>query len=1161
MSWKGNQVLRIFGNFPPASAVTVFVGDAECPLTNAAGQGFIECKSALDWQPQPDDDADEATLTVTFDGKLASCALGITCNLDILNQDEDGAQWSIYHFDGSSASTNYLGDFAPVNGGDPKALQPPVEEFGTGLSLDENEQGMVMRTGMTRRGANFVHYGFAHVTISAWIKVDNLSACAEAAGTHGLANHHCSVAGKFKFPSAAPTAAEDQYAFGYWLEVTDAAHPSPGGSSSRVDGNFYTAFHVANGPNIIWSSVVMSTRPIVEGKWHYVTGSFLSGRRGDIPQLTACTDNVCLSKGLEYESNDILGYAPDTRMFVGEVGNGDDQVGVITPINGMIDELLIKPYYESAPTIISRFSRRYSTATTAPVVVIELASFIDPTTIAEFEATATNADDTDTYVWEFVSPASLVLSDDMVTGGLSGPTLSLKPNVLTAGAVYRIAVCTSVTRSCSAEVSFIATAPPTIAGLTVACIKECGAVPEAAVSQFMLSTSAFDSGVLGNGGLLYYYYAVLPTGEEVSLSGGVVPDLASVTDIFLPPGAAPNFILSVGVEVKNAVSGLVSRTTTEVEVRPSTDAAAPTDAVDASGLNNVAPLNQLNAISAAVFAAAAVPASSRQGHLLAESDLLPRFLALNAEFLDDSGTLEPAVLSTLFQLLTPLPTEESVVIDCINFVDRLFSTQFVTAHFTWKLERNVVAIINALHETAKTVGASQSTYLQLGALRTQYLHFVVKSVPADSSAYVVRSLLASGESYKGLPPSDVDYPQLTVNNATVAMVGAARKFTIKNAAASQTLIDLQTPGGGNVGFFVAQNVFKSSTSVAGASVALSPNAYTVNLPQSDLEVATDVATISLYEGKNATDVSSIASGTFRVTLLCPQCSDGADRPNIVCYYLDATSSGNSWVSTSTLQLDGTIVCSGGKLGSYAAFKAPGFGTDSPGVTVPVPIPTEEEAAFVIVTVSKPFSQFTRDWFLGSMSLALNTLVTNVRLNLICPSTGGVPDFTRCIDGEDVLSGRAQFLADDDETLVDVSLTGTEGSALLQKYRLELEGSCSVSALGAYGLCPAPGTSVEVLAPGSGGAKTKYVDGTPSPSDDDEWKVLGPVIGVIVVVILVVVVSLFCCASKQKACFAKRPVGVTTEPVSETADDSEKEVVRMVGESDPVAGSEIEEADK
>ena len=1003
--------------------------------------------------------------------------------------------------------------------------------------------------------------------------------------TFGLTGRHCSVAGKFKFPEELTGDASDEYAFGYWLEITDSVTPAPGKTIAQTkDGNFYTAFHVANGPNIKWTAAVANTIALEHNRWHYVTGSFLSGRRGLTPQLTACTDNVCMTEDLRFHSNDVLGYAPETQMHVGAVG-GQHNTEFVSPIVGEMDELLIKPIYDSPKTIVSRYETRYAAYDIDAVVFVSIpdaAAYYDPATEISLSADVSPTQlPNEVFTWVFTSPVTMVLTDAMTTTGRNKRTLSLKANVLTAGVIYVVRVCAIEANTCSGEVSFIAVAAPSITSISVACAQDCGAdnVHKAQVSQFDVQTNGLPAAIPGisdailRADLVYTYETEDPISQDpIPLTAGFAANQEIMTQVVLPAGSAPDYELTVRVLVKQLTTGFVTTASTTVRVQPDGDSQPVSDQRLTNAVEGGAsPAEQVVAVAGVADVQAAV--GGRYARALSSTHSVQYLLTIlnkaTMEILASTNnaadSVTPTILQTLQNLLVKLNTDilgqaapnadyltnaTALLASSTEMMNAVLKTQVQYHHLNYRFERYVIACVNVMNSITSTLDTlttnvvefdAFATNIALDAIRKEFLHQVVLHRAAFRVEYSLTGLLENGATYAGLTPMDADngYPQKTTLNVTTAFTGAATRQALVSGVNLETAVP--TIGGGYVEMTTPPQRFSAGVKEAAATFVVTPNHFESRADVTSARAATDAVLVTMYEKSNTTQLLEVVTSTegtanVQVNLLCASCLASASDA-FYCAYItsaDLASSTGKWQRLPYTVGDGIITCKSGSHfdAYYAAFRDTSVTID--GTPVPPIAPSTTAPGMTTRTfemhVSRSFSSFSAEWFVNGFASAIEGLSRgDMKVLISCLSEGGV---AKCVTS----SRNAGVLADiADGTFVRFSLTllPAKMDEVVARILALVENCDANNALGAQGLCPIPGTTL-----------TEVETDTPVPtvaetdSDDKEWLVLGLALGLGGFVLCVLIIAVFYCSKAKKCCFddGSHPTNDNkisdTEPISD-----------------------------
>ena len=1018
-------------------------------------------------------------------------------------------------------------------------------------------------------------------------------------GKFGLTGRHCSIAGKFKFPQVVAGLDTERYAFGYWLEITDSVSPAPGETIAQTsDGSFYAAFHVANGPNIMWTAAVVNTRAIKQNTWHYISGSFLSGRRGLTPQVTACTDHVCTTNDLRFHSNDIIGYEFQSQLHVGAVfGKTNIDTELLAPVVGKVDEVLIKSSYDTPEEIVARYETRYTeySPTDAVFMTVATETYYSPTAAVTLRAALSPFDKpNDEFEWVFASPANFVLTQDMSTTPLNSRTLSLKANILQAGTVYVFKVCTlGADAVCSGATTFTVVSAPSVASVTARCeAATCGTdgVHFAQLSEFEVETVATPGAVPGVSGAIlqadleYYYETEDPvTLDPIPLTAGFAANQALMNRVLLPAGSSPDYELTLRVEVRQITTGFVSTGSVIVKVRPNEDSQLNADLNVLSAVQtDTSPSAKIAAITASADASVGGQTGSRYARSLVAASvgtpyLLTLFTQINSELLTGTGnamgTIHPSILMTLQNLLDKLndevvavdsPTVEyltnvtALITDSAALLSSVLSTQVDVSNLDFRLERVVIRCVDLIQSLVSRMAALSvhvfdfdpiTYHTKLDAVRTLYLKKAMDFRAPYTPQYSFAGILQDSASYAGLTPLDKDngYPQRTVLNVTTSFQGAGTRVGV--SAESYVTTNLVTPGSGYVTVKTPAHRFSSGTQEVVATVVLTPNSY-VSRAEGETLAATDAALVHIYEknGANLVDISQRTGGTpttsFRI--LCPSCTQ--EKASFFhCAYIkasDLTVSTAKWERVGSTVSDGVIECNGGEpYGSYYA----GFRDATALASTPSPwstaAPLESVHTFEM-HIAKLFSVFTTQWFVTALVTALSPYLLrgDVEVLMYCNSNGGARIESSCRDGS---AGRgAVALAEAGEgTFVRFQLSLLQDVdvivALLKNYAT----NCSAAnPLGAAGLCPLPGTSLFE------GVQTPVPTETPPSPGDNEWVIIGVLLAAGAVALLVFVMLMCYCNSRGKCCFSGYAHG------SDASSELSPPGTPVVAEMEPVAPS-------
>ena len=915
-----------------------------------------------------------------------------------------------------------------------------------------------------------------------------------------------------------------EYGFGYWLEITDSASPSPGGTLGKsLDGKFHAALHVANGPNLIWTSVTLTTMAIEPDQWYYVVGSFRSGRRGEIPEMTICVDNICQTDGLRYHSNDILGYRSGTEsgFHLGQVYSTENSFTTtpLTALAGKVDELIIKPSYMSKSDIISLYNT-YSNDNPKPTIsVVDPKNFYDPLVAITLKAELSileQQNDGATWSWHFTSPTAFQPTSSMVSTSLSDRSISFVPNALEAGITYKYTVCVTIPPNgggCSSEHTFIAAQPPAVNFITIECFQNCNnGVWTAEESQIRITASATGS---AGAQFEYNYFTENPiTQDLVPITAGFTASSVFETQNGLPNiGEFPTQQVTIYAEVTDTTTGFVGQGFRVIVLHPPTDPSSGVNGFEQAVQRQVSVGSQLQALGNVGGGGT----NSRGVSVLAINRYLSTYIQLANALMNENnnrpGVLEPTSFSTLSQFLTPVPTEASVITNTIELMKRIVSTQLVARHMTWRLESSYLRCIDLLHEGITELSkdaTQQDLYSGIQDLRMMYLNFITKYRAISAPAYLIHS--------------------------SKFTKGVAEKVKYLTSAFPQEVVTA-IPNGEVRLRTVANNHFLVSTKEIGVSLTLTPNVFTTavfTLITDTSSSVTDVVDIQMTEG-TVTNVVANAYDEFDVKIPCATCLTN-DAKVYRCGILPIGST--QWIElvVTPIVYDGSIRCQqrgGTAVGRIAAFHdAVGIRTPTPGgPPTPEPILTEPPAFTpqdVQHVVSTPFKEFNEDVFISGLKTSLNIASGNIKITKYCSfdSLTGLVDMNKCNNQQ--VNRVIETLTAGDSTLVIWKLIGitktteTELLAVLQ----DLARACSEPAnkgpLEQFGICPAPGTTIIIA--------TQVIN-SPSPdvvrttsSDGDDWETLGPVIGASVLTVICCIGSIIYCLKKQRCCFANLETG-------------------------------------
>ena len=1025
-----------------------------------------------------------------------------------------------------------------------------------------------------RREISHVHYGYPHLTMSAWINLD-LSKCKEvctrhtrgchalqhntqAGGTYGLSGKHCSIAGKFRFPPTVQDSADDKYAFGYWLDVTSSVSPAPGENIRQAEnGQFFLAFHVANGPNIHWTALTVLDRPIQDNTWHYVTGSFVSGRRGNTPMMTACVDHVCSTRTLEFHSNDILGYTLRTNFYLGEAGGPDNSIDIIAPIVGKVDELLVAPYYENEAAILKRYTEKYMTASPSAIVTIDHKEMYNHALAVTLQASISGTElPNEVWNWGFLAPR-FAPTEAMTTTGLNKRSLSFKANVLQPNTVYRVRVCAQVADVCSGSFNFAVVSAPTVFMTRAICTADCGpnGVHTAFVSVFDVVAFAAaaripQEGVV-SGKLEYFFFAVDPlTLDRIPLSGGFRP-AASLADVKLPAGDPLTNELTIGVDVRQPETGFVGTGTATLFVQAS--GGTPAGAAEALTLasENFA---SADAIVAAAAGVASIPAAGAGRHAgVLQLGTAHTTLKTYADALLENVKLQkPSRAPHLNVLRTHL---QSLVVDwrakvnyTVEYVDQtkvvlrvsteallsIVSQQLTEDQLGQELEQSTVHCVDQLTYVVRAVlSVDKETepekqihglLYNLDQVRESYLKFVAMHRAAFTSVYTVSGTSAQYKGLTELDGPDANYPQLTAMGVPTTYNGAMVRKAAVNPGFSMKH-ELVTPGAGKVVLTAGPDLLLRGTSDIALTVALTPSPFHTRAKTSSSVHASDAALVSLYETPGFTNLQEVSNafestGTnVRISFLCPSCKAKPDNGTFYCAYLkkgDVATREVRWEQTqvSSEITDGAATCVGAYLGAYYAVFYDSGVID----TTPSPLGPPTQSKVLLLHVSIVFADFDPAVFVEKMAKLLGLSRGMIDVLKWCPSVNGQVQWDKCVS-----TGATDRMADS----LAVSVTIDSGTAvfwriglsaemdlIMEKLRAMTENCLPTSPMGIAGLCPIPGTRLEERDTAEPPAVAKVDSG-----DSNEWTVIGVVLAVCAVLLLALVAGLCWCNSKGKLCFS------------------------------------------
>ena len=938
-----------------------------------------------------------------------------------------------------------------------------------------------------------------------------------------MTGKHCSIGGRFHFPEP-NSLTGGEYGFGYWLEITDSASPAPGGTVGLAqDGNFYAALHVANGPNLLWTSVTMTTKIIEGNEWYYIVGSFRTGRRGEVPEMTICVDTYCQTDGLKYHSNDILGYigGAESGFHLGRVYSGQNSLGgSLSAAPGTVDELIIRPSYMTQTQIVNQFNLYAADYPKPTVTVLEPQAFYDPQNAITLRAEVSileQQNNNDIWTWEFTAPTGFTPVAAMVSTRLNDRAISFVPNALEAGKTYTYRVCAIIppnSGACSPEYTFRVELPPVVSSVVVECFEQCNnGAWTAEESNLRITALATAS---AGAELDYSFYTEQPqTQNVVPISTGFVSNSIFETANGLPNvGVFPSQEVTIYAEAKDRTTGFVGKGFRVIVLQPPSDSASATTGFQAIVGRNTG-LDQLLAGLGALTGGPGL--QSRMVATLAVHPYLNTYInlanALMTEKNNQPGAIEWTAFSLISTLLSPLPTEAQDITNTVALMKRIVTTQLVPRHIQWRLETTYFKCIDQLQSatTALATDATQQTlFTNIQELRMLYLNFIAKNRAITAPAYVVRSSASTSAATEKVKFLLATFPQV-----------------------------ISTPlSTGSVSVTTRGSAFQAGTKEVAISVTLSPNVFTsaAFTPVTDTSVSvTNVVDIQMSEGIRAVVVPN-AYDVFVITIPCQSCL--ANDPKV--YRCGILAHGaTQWIDTTlppTVSA-GAIQCTyrgdraSGRVAAFVDTSA--VRTAQPPGSTPLPQPPVTEAPLftpveVTTTTTTPYASFSDVTFIRDMAASINTATATLELLEYCSSdNNGIVDRTQCRQPTAAVARDVSVLAGEWTWAKFKFVTSDKQSqdALVAALKALAEAckTTDTGALGAVGLCPAPGTTMTFTTP-----DTAAPGVTPGVSSNDDggtnWAVMGPVIAVVCVAFLLCIVGVVYCSKKGYLCFSSEHHG-------------------------------------